>query len=426
MLFFYYEDDKMKEKFIEKYKKNKLLFTIIAIFLIVLLVVSGTYAYVLFSANVTNGNYISESECFLVDYSADTISGTLFPSLSAQNGLSTDVSLQINEDCNLCGEGSLYLNVDSGTSSKYLETVSAHCENRSTLETLHSYDNSTVCETNGGIWVTNGSALKYSVYDTSDSSQIAAGYVNSYGKSEIANNIIVDGYEKNFTVYIWLDGWLAGNDYANLSFAGSINASAVQNSTLSEYQQVEYLQSSGTQYIDTRFIPSSNTDIEIVFKYLGAETTAWVPICGERSGNSTTYLNFFINASNLKLTPNYAGYDPGATSGFPSITVGTKYKLSNHGGKFYLDDVLKDSTVNTLTVGTTPIYVFAIGSGTGVDNRQIRIQLYSFKIFDNGVLVMNLVPAYHKSDGVKGLYDTINDGFYVNSGSGEFVIGPNV
>lgn len=194
-----------------------------------------------------------------------------------------------------------------------------------------------------------------------------------------------------------------------------------------EYQYVEYLESTGTQYINTGFIPTTTTNMEIDFKYLGSGTSSWVPICGERSGNSSTYLNFFIKATNLKITPNYAGFDPGNNSGFDPITVGVRYKLKNQGGNFYLDDELKDSTTNTLTVGTTPIYVFAIGNtSSGVDSRQLYMQLYSFKIFNDNELMMNLIPAYRKSDKVRGLYDTVNDTFYTNAGSGTFEIGPEI
>lgn len=38
----------------------------------------------------------------------------------------------------------------------------------------------------------------------------------------------------------------------------------------------------------------------------------------------------------------------------------------------------------------------------------------------------NLIPVYRKSDSKPGLYDTVNDIFYTNQGSGEFVVGDPV
>jgi len=48
------------------------------------------------------------------------------------------------------------------------------------------------------------------------------------------------------------------------------------------------------------------------------------------------------------------------------------------------------------------------------------------KIYDNGTLVRNMIPCYRRSDLKPGMYDTVNNVFYTNSGSGEFILGPVV
>ena len=52
------------------------------------------------------------------------------------------------------------------------------------------------------------------------------------------------------------------------------------------------------------------------------------------------------------------------------------------------------------------------------------MRLYLCKIYDNDNLVRNFIPCYRKVDNEIGLYDVINDVFYVNSGTGEFIAGP--
>ena len=51
------------------------------------------------------------------------------------------------------------------------------------------------------------------------------------------------------------------------------------------------------------------------------------------------------------------------------------------------------------------------------------MRLYSCKIYDNGTLVRNFVPAKRNSDSVAGLYDTVNSVFYTSASSTAFSAG---
>jgi hypothetical protein len=55
------------------------------------------------------------------------------------------------------------------------------------------------------------------------------------------------------------------------------------------------------------------------------------------------------------------------------------------------------------------------------------MRLYRGKIYDNtNHLMRDFIPARRKSDNVLGLYDIITNTFYINSGTGTFVAGPNL
>jgi len=47
-------------------------------------------------------------------------------------------------------------------------------------------------------------------------------------------------------------------------------------------------------------------------------------------------------------------------------------------------------------------------------------------MWDGTTLVRNMIPCYRRSDLKPGMYDTVNNVFYTNSGSGEFILGPVV
>ena len=55
------------------------------------------------------------------------------------------------------------------------------------------------------------------------------------------------------------------------------------------------------------------------------------------------------------------------------------------------------------------------------------MKLFGVKVYDSqNVLLNSFVPCYRKSDSVAGMYETVNDVFYTNQGTGSFVVGNNV
>ena len=51
-----------------------------------------------------------------------------------------------------------------------------------------------------------------------------------------------------------------------------------------------------------------------------------------------------------------------------------------------------------------------------------KMKIYQCKIYASGVLVRNYIPVIRNSDNKPGMYDVLNKTFYVNSGTGEFVV----
>lgn len=209
------------------------IFLLLGILLLGLLVVGGTYAVLSVSLPVivTNGVYEHTIECFDIEYdTGGSIIGTLFPSSASTGGLSGSLSVGIKDTCDVLGTGSLNLIVhsDSDKNGILTQVVDAHCENSSTLETLTSYTDSSSCTSAGGIWVDNGTALKYAVFVGTNTVPSSVGYINSVGSTiNIYNNFSVSTLEE-YTVNVWLDGNLSDNTYANISFSGEIATTVTQ------------------------------------------------------------------------------------------------------------------------------------------------------------------------------------------------------
>lgn len=273
--------------------KNKKIL-IFGIILGVVLIAGGTYAFLTMALNVQNGNVNGKLECFQINYNAcnlwdvngdgvineddaqalkdyvlgngnenyiyrdlngdgiinntdvgqfracvrnlvnkGDLTGTLFPTTNITGGLFGSLAMGVNSACNITGTGTIYLHVGTESSVTLLRKTDGHCENPTTLETLTSYTSSNECLTDGNKWVTDGSALKYAVYDNAVGTGVplSVGYITG---GDIGEDIsLYTGFDVNSTsnryyMFIWLDGNLTNEDYEDLPFSGYIHASVVQ------------------------------------------------------------------------------------------------------------------------------------------------------------------------------------------------------
>ena len=210
-------------------------FVIVGIVLAFLIIVGGTFAYLIFDVNISNKNIASATTCFDIIYDADNsspITGTLIPSSSPAGGLSGKITIGMDEECDIDGYGNFYLNITTGSDILF-QTVTPHCEDSQTLKTLGAYTDQASCEAqSNGKWVTEGTALKYAIYTTDDVTTstipVSVGYLDSVGQKTIYENFPITNTIVDYYVYVWLDGNLSDNSYANQSIVGDVSASVSQ------------------------------------------------------------------------------------------------------------------------------------------------------------------------------------------------------
>lgn len=189
------------------------------------------------------------------------------------------------------------------------------------------------------------------------------------------------------------------------------------NSTV--YTPVEYIESSGTQYIDTGFKPNQETKIELDVQSTSS-TTSNVFAGGRQAFQNNAY---YISQQ----------YGDGSNAGY-RFAYGTEiYDVPNtyqdvNRRVFVLDKNLAyfDNTlVKTFNVQTftspVPMWLFA-GNNNGSIQQAAIIKMYSCKIYDNGTLVRDFIPVLD-SNNVACLYDLVESKYYYNKGSGTFSYG---
>ena len=182
------------------------------------------------------------------------------------------------------------------------------------------------------------------------------------------------------------------------------------------YKQLEYIQSSGTQYIDAGFTPNQNTHVIIDVDVLSTSTS---PVYGTRdSRNATAFCLWVINSATFRA--DYNDYK-------------TSFSVSSVTGRIRIDQDKNTCTVGTSTQSVTAatftcpssFLIFTCHNASSVESRRVSAKLYSCQIYDNGTLVRDFIPC-QKSNGTVGLWDDVNEVFYGNAGTGTFSAGPAV
>ena len=191
-----------------------------------------------------------------------------------------------------------------------------------------------------------------------------------------------------------------------------------------EYQEVEYIQSSGTQYIDTGVVATSGFEIDIKIN-IDTVTGSWAPILSAHELSAPYKRNFIAYTSSKKMEID-AGDKITQTS--VTLTGDDVIKASNVKNNFYLN---VNGTNYTPTVTTAASHLAYSGRtmhllhSNGYDFGYTSSKVYYCKITVGGTLVRNFVPCYRKSDNIAGLYDLVNGVFYTNAGTGDFAKGKN-
>jgi len=185
------------------------------------------------------------------------------------------------------------------------------------------------------------------------------------------------------------------------------------------YTKVDYIQSSGTQYINTNYAVSSNTTkIEIEYQFIninnsynclfGYETNSSNRFMLRHNRNATNDLTFF--------TPSYVG---------KTVNYATKNKIiidiSN--GRVDINGSTSSLTIN-INSSSSNFFLFGLNyRGNFASDNASSVRIYSFKVYEGTTLKRDLIPCYRNADNVIGMYDDANDVFYTNAGSGTFTSG---
>ena len=212
--------------------------------------------------------------------------------------------------------------------------------------------------------------------------------------------------------------------YENYEYSASL-----VNGLPKEYQQVEYIESTGAQYINIGYLPSGiNHPTKIVadakFNSIGSAMALW----GECTTTAYSYLFGFWSSANGQW--GFARFASGGGSSvfFGNVDTERHIFAFEYNVGMSIDGIVARDTIRMASGAISKskdLTIFARNYADAI-TQYSNLNLYSFKIYDDTNLSMSFISCYHKTSGIVGLYDIANGGFYTNAGTGTFISGEDV
>lgn len=204
---------------------------------------------------------------------------------------------------------------------------------------------------------------------------------------------------------------------ANISAGGSEPTPRLPDT----FRELAYIQSDGSQYIDTGYSGNSQTTtFELFFEVSAIENQR--TLLGSRTSTNARFC-WVVCPYNSVIQVGYGA----SYYNIPCVcSVGDRIKVSTS-----IANNVITYTVSNETTGVSSSYDFNVDNFTttnvllfysGVLNKA-KVKLISSKFVENGTSMLDLVPALRKADSVVGMYDLVSDTFLTNAGSGSFSYG---
>lgn len=191
------------------------------------------------------------------------------------------------------------------------------------------------------------------------------------------------------------------------------------------YQQVEWIESSGTQAIITPCWLKQESEVFCEFMYTSVSASGYLPTFGCMApslsfSNSNdiaawTYCSFGNQSDKVVNTQNSYFKD----GNFHTVQMNKSFTR--------FDDLYSVSYNASVTENSgRKIALFCRMDSSNTLGRFAYRRIKQFRITESGTVVIDLVPCYRKADGEIGMYDLVSKAFLTNAGTGNFTKGADV
>ena len=177
------------------------------------------------------------------------------------------------------------------------------------------------------------------------------------------------------------------------------------------YTELKYIESTGTQYIDTGVVPTNTLDIEVKF-LAQAATVGTIFGAVQTAGTAEYQLN---QAGHVIYVGSKIYYNVFKSDTLQrTVLKGTNFSVYDEAG------LTNSITVERVGADEISLNVYLMaGNRNGTAGEYSNTKMYSCKMWQDNELIRNFVPVQN-ADGAIGMYDTVEGKFYANAGTGEF------
>lgn len=176
----------------------------------------------------------------------------------------------------------------------------------------------------------------------------------------------------------------------------------------SGYTRLEYIESTGTQYISTGITPTENTKVVIEFNSSSVSGVVF----GQDSGYKVNAFMFAMTVVVFESTKKNI-----------SISANAKHTVQVAPKAFKIDNGSSQYIYANKVNAAYPMFLFG-NNRNGKFSEGVAMKLYSFKVYENNVLIADYIPC--KQGNAVGLYDDVAGAMNLPLGTGDFTAGPSI
>ena len=195
-----------------------------------------------------------------------------------------------------------------------------------------------------------------------------------------------------------------------------------------EYVSLEWIRSTGTEYINTDYIHDASTKVTCDVKVDASQPSTWTGVFGAR--NSSYVRNAFVFFAKSGKTNSLPVFNRSGIEDFADpfvFNVRTTIVCEGREAAWSTADGPVGAVTATGKVdsGANTMLIFNLNTagiqGVTPDSSWCRMTLYSFRIEDAQGLQRDFVPCRRRLDGAAGLFDRVSGKFFANCGTGRFI-----
>ena len=267
-----------------------------------------------------------------------------------------------------------------------------------------------------------GTAGEYGTKDIYDSTASYATQTDALIDAVTMNTAVQNAIDSEFVCVSWV------NDDPNEDcLLMDVRGEPTQSILPTGYTALEYIESTGTQIIDTGVKGLNTGDWEIYVKWMitgqGGNDYPYVLSTGYEAETYNVYRIILRRGYTDRYIVNGNSKAGGGSQGINNQPMNSIYTATIKNGSVVFNGTTYETPIQGNSISANRS-ICMFGNCIVMPGTRMAGRIYESWAKKDGVFMYNVVPARHDSDGKLGMYDLVSRTFFTNAGTGEFIAGP--